>query len=77
MHADSKLSPCRAYKYLISKLPNKKTLFLFDLLCGIVYSAATLKERRTVEALMAFIYADVNTLGPIATADRKEEVRQA
>jgi hypothetical protein len=62
---------------LISKPTHKKSLFLFDLLCGIVYSAAILKEWRTVEALNASIYADVNTLDPIATADRKEEVRQA
>jgi len=42
-----------------------------------VYSAAILEEWRTVEAMNAFIDADVNTYGPLTTADRKEEVRQA
>jgi len=42
-----------------------------------VYSAAIYNEWGTVEALNASIYADVNTYGPLAAADRKGEVRQA
>ena len=62
------------HKYLISKTSHKKSLFLFDLLHDIVYSAALCKEWRSMEALSAFIYADVNTYCPITPMDRKERM---
>ena len=66
--------PSVVHKCLISKTSHKKSLFLFDLALGIVYSAALFKEWRGLEALSAFIYADVNTYCPITTMKRKGEV---
>jgi hypothetical protein len=39
----------------------------------IVYPAALFNEWKSVEALSAFIYVDVNTYCPITPADRREE----
>jgi len=41
-----------------------------------VYPAALCKERKSVEAMNAFIYEDVNTYCPTIIADRKEEVHR-
>jgi hypothetical protein len=68
--------PSVVHKRLISKTSNKKSLFLFDLARDIVYSAALFKEWRGLEALSAFIYADVNTYCPIIPMDRKEGMRR-
>jgi hypothetical protein len=57
-------------------MSHEKSLFLFDLLCDIVYSAALFMEWRVVEALRAFIYADVNKHYPITTAERKEHMHR-
>src|SRR5437879_2827342 len=77
-----KCSPCdhpelsHKHKCLISQASTKNCIFVLDLQTTLVYSAAMLRERKSVEARSAFIYADVNTYCPTTPLERKEETHK-
>ena len=61
-----------AHTYLLCKASRKHGLFLLDLVCVPVYCTALQQGIKTMEALKAFIHADVNTYYPMTSALSKE-----